>query len=266
MNAVVSPANSAKVWSALHTTAPYPVTDFHSMLVRLRQMVPSVLSLRTDRYNAQPAGPGNPLRVILEMTGREPFKVSLVAEGGRSPHVHIAQKLRLEEDDARYVLRILLHIASVNPLGAWCLAPTEVDEVLLSHRRIGSKLLAHDSFLAEAVQVMAEDMPAVSAIAIDYHLTNPSPGKHGQARRRAFVRFLGADGDTELAALDSAGFALHARHQLLEPEGDPMLELNLSRMAQWAAQIGISPEILAETFATLGFLTAALHVTRIELR
>lgn len=245
---------------------PYNAAEVQDLLGRLASVIPTLATLRTDKFKPEEIGPGNPQRVFIEYGANQVFKLSLASETGASPHVHIGSRLKIDENKARYALRILKHITTLNHLGAWCVSPSEVDELVLHRDAVGSRPLGVHSYLRETCDLLAEELPHVGEIRIEYQITQVGPQQRGQQRRRAFLRFLAPDGIHEVAALDAAGFALHARHQLLEPAGESMLELNLSRMDHWSRQLGVSSEVLAEIFGMLTFLTSALHVTRIQLR
>jgi hypothetical protein len=233
-------------------------------LARLRALAPTLATVRTDKFLPGPTGAGNPRRVFLETLAGASIRGSFAREGGRSLAHVLGQQLRLDAAAASASAEILHELWQHNRQGAWCVTPSAVPELVLSATAVGARALHPDSYLTETCELLTSDLPRVATIAIDYLIT--PGGARGAGRRRAFLRFLAPAGQGEVAALDAAGFALHARHQLLQPEGENLLELNLDRMRTWSAQLGITAEELAETFGTLTFLTSALHVTRIRLR
>lgn len=236
----------------------YDVEDLYGCLQRVREILPKATAIRTDILKAGPVAKNNQARVIIEGIHAGPMRFTLC---GVTTHVPIAKICGLQEEPARYLARLFKHIASLNPLGAWCLAPQSPARAALSRHAVADQRLAPDSYLSDVVTFLADELANVNAIHIQYLITQ----KGGQQRRRAFLRFLGPEGGTEVAALDAAGFALHARHQLLRPQGENQLEVNLSRMAYWAASLGTTPDRLAECIADFNFLASVLHITHVDL-
>lgn len=244
------------------TPAPYPVEPFRTQLAIIKDLAPSAISLRTDRFKLGPVSEDSPMRIIIELGKQKPFYLSLNQVHGKNPIPHITRQLGVAVPEAERLRDAFQAIADMNAMGAWCVAPSGVKRLDLSRDKLGDRVLDPEGYLAEVCQILADDFPSVGRIDIQTHITEAG----GKQRRRSFYRFLSPDGALELAALDGSGFPIHVRAQLNPDPDDEMLPLCDGRMRFWAAQLGTTAELLAETFGTLSFLVSTLHVTRIHLR
>lgn len=237
---------------------PYDGRVLQSTLDELHALIPNVTAVRTDRFKGEPINEKNPMRLILEHGAHGKFRMGVPEDAANAPVGHIVKEMRVSADVARAALVACARLAALNPNGAWAVAPSHVPRLDVDRTQAGGKPLKPTDYLAETCDILAEELTQVGAIRFDY-LT----GDRG--RRRAFMRFIGKTGSEEVAAIDAGGIALHARQQILKPDDESMLELNLWRMRRWADQLGTDPDTLAELFPILVFLTSSLHLTRIDL-
>ena len=244
--------------------APYSQKRVDEILEELHQLVPDMAAVRTDRFHGAELSQSNPQRILIEHGAGKKFRMGVPALLVGAPTGHIRSNLNLTARDAELVLKCCSELVSLNPMGAWCVTPSPMEPLVVNIHSAGGNPIQRDSYLSETCDILAENLPNVGAIEIDYRITGNTGGASIQ-RRRAFLRFVAKNGIHEVAAIDTAGIALHARHQILKPRDEEMLELNLWRMQFWADTLGTTPDNLAEVFPTLVFLNSALHVTRIDL-
>lgn len=250
--------------SDLQRIQPYSLPTVDAILSRFAALIPGCISLRTDRFNAAPIGADNPLRLVYDHpqgTGYLSVFPSGEVQGGGK----LARTLGLSSRDIAEVVRLLQELGSLNSFGAWCLANSEAPSFVVTPQAANGEAIASDSYLAETCSILGEEFTLCDRIQIQYHITE-AKGPARPQRRRAFLRFFAQDG-RELAAIDGAGMALHARQQILKRDANQnILALNMARMRYWARQLGTNADHLAETFPTLSFFTSSLHVTELRLR
>lgn len=258
--------NTQRFESPMHQRlVPYSQQRVDQILEQLHQLVPGICSVRTDRFLGAEISQSNPQRVIIERGQGQKFRMGVPAQLLGAPTGHIRSNLNIPARDAELVLKGCMELASLNPMGSWCVTPTLVDALIVNVGTADGNPIERDSYLSETCDILAENLPNVGSIEVDYRISGGKTGGSSVQRRRAFMRFSARDGRNEVAAIDTSGIALHARHQILKPRNEEMLDLNLWRMQFWADTLGTTPDNLAEVFPTMVFLTSALHVTRLEL-
>lgn len=248
----------------LDAVRPYDKGRLEALLTRLADLIPGCTSLRTDRFLGDAISESNPLRLVYDHP-RGGGHVSIFPSG----QIHGAQKLGkqagLSSEGVREVADLVRQLADLNPLGAWSIASSDVPPFVVTPTSAEGEPITPDSYLSEVCGILAEEFTLCDVIRIHYQITEAKP-PHRSQRRRAFLRFETSSGH-ELAAIDGSGIPLHARQQILKRDPNTaMLQLNLARMRYWAAQLGATPDHLAETFPILSFLTSTLHITEMRLR
>lgn len=266
MNAV--PQLSAIDYSCFDNIAPYDTDACLQHLGLVRELIPDALVLRTDRLSAGDISETNGQRIFIELPG-EKFRVGVFPNYENRPFGYLTKKFGITAKNAFNLQRAMFMLARMSPLSAWPLQTSQISPFAFSQFLCKGEPILADSYLAETCEILAEDLPAVSSIDIDYLITG-KPNSRAGTRRRAFIRFNGS-GRKQLLSIDSAGMPIHARKQILQKlddgeADDGMFRLNLFRMERWASALGTTPDNLAEVFPTLIFLTSSLHVTRIDLR
>lgn len=244
---------------------PYDSLALQADLDALAGLIPSLVAIRTDRFHAEPISDRNPLRLILEHGAHGRFRMGVPDDPAAAPTGHIAREFGIDATAARAVLVAATRLVDRNANGAWTVRPTPVPALTVSRSHANGRPLNPTDYLAETCEILADELKGVGSIRIDYLVQSDRGG-----RRRAFLRFMGRQDDTEVAAIDAGGIALHARQQILKDIVDStepaMQALNLWRMQRWAEQLGTTPDALAEIFPILVFFSSSLHVTKIELQ
>jgi hypothetical protein len=250
--------------SDIQRIQPYSRSDVDAILARFAGLLRGCIVIRVDRFSAAPIGADNPLRLVYDHpkgTGYLSAFPSGEVQGGAT----LTRMLGLSPRDISEVVCLLHDLGSLNSFGAWCLTESPVPDFVVTLKSADGEPIASDSYLAETCSILGEELTLCDRILIQYHVME-AKGPSRPQRRRAFLRFLAQDG-SELAALDGAGMALHARQQILKRDANQnILALNMARMRYWARQLGTNADHLAETFPTLSFFTSSLHVTELRLR
>lgn len=245
---------------------PYSAEAAADCIATIREHLPMVEVIRTDRIMAGPITAANQQRAMLEI-GNKRYRIGLLEDLGANRSGYLARDYGLTRQQAVDVVEAAWGLSRLNSIGAWCTQADAIEPFVVSRDMARGKPIAATSYIGETCEILAEELPGVSSIDIDYNIKEPKNGK-GMARRRAFLRFNGPEEGCEVASLDSAGIAVHARSQILRDleEGDAMDVLDRFRMEWWAGAMQTHPDHLAEVMPTLVFFTSVLHVTRIELR
>lgn len=244
---------------------PYSADENQQHLKDLRDRLPNLCIVRTDRTKPGPHDESNPVRTTLEFANGYVVKIILADYVPRRDMERLAKKLTVNPTEFQTVLCLLKMIASNNVLGTWCLIHSEEESIVLSSRHIGDKLLVPTDYLYNTRLQLADDLIGVGEILVDSML-NPIVEGSKKVSRRSFLRFMSPDGKHEVAAIEAMIFASHARYQLLKLTDDPMQEIYQARMEHWSNQLNLTPDVMAELFGTLLFLTTTMHITRVQLR
>lgn len=268
MNSTLLRTQATSDNAVFDTVRPYEHAACQGLLAHIASLIPSAISVRTDRTSAGSISDTNGQRIFIELPA-EKYRVGLRPDPKELPAVHLAKKFNLDRDDAQELQCSLTTLASMSSLAAWPMKTSTVPPLIVSKTHCMDQPLASGSYLSETCEILAEDLPGVASIEMDYVITGNPRAKVG-SRRRAFIRFIGKQPGTELLSIDSAGMPLHARKQILktidtENDNEQMFLLNLYRMESWAKALGTDADTLAETFPTLNFFASSLHVTKIEL-
>lgn len=246
-------------------TSAYALSDVNAILADIAGLVPSVKSLRTDRFEEGRVCASNHLRIVLETT-HDRHSFAITPELTASKPLPLAKAFNLTTVQVDHLVDRCLALAELNPMGSWCIDASPVKPLDVTASTVDGKSIPKDSYLAETCEILAEEFTRVGVIRTDYQITF-GKGPTGTQRRRAYLRFLTQDLRREVAAIDTSGMPLHARQQILKSdENRKLLALNLFRMKFWSRQLGCSPDALAETIPILSFLSSSLHITRMQLR
>lgn len=171
---------------------------------------------------------------IEKATKRQRLAIPPILDG--KPHHGSVACIRtffgLSQPEAEEIYGAISDVIKSNPIGAWCLCPTNEDERTLTEKR-------SRRFVDELAISLAELMPKVGRIEADNW---EQPSGRGHMQRRTFIRVLSNDG-VELAALDTAHFPKHIRSLVVE--GEEHQAANRARSDAWARQIGADREEMA---------------------
>lgn len=241
----------------------YSKKQLHSVLKRFRQVVPEATSVRVDPVMKSKPNPlDDRARIYLEQDNRS--LVEFTPPGAdnktRESTIHyIKSNLPCSREQAEAILEAGIRMAGTTKMGSWCLHPTllQSQEVTLAH--VDGKPHDPDSYLLRWIERMGQLMPHAETIEITYH-QNAS-----RSRIRSWLSVSGEQEETEIASIDSSAFALHIRSEMLRPPLD-RLPMNLDRNQRWASSFGCQAKDIPELFTGFMFLTAALALTKVQLR
>jgi hypothetical protein len=237
---------------------PYDPAQVEELLDVLRKLLPSALSVRTDRMFVKSRREGAaPERIIFEDGGREPllsYSLASGEDGQRKMIYYIRGTAGLSEYQASELVRATDGLIALNPMGAWSLQSDPMLPLVMSETMFADRTLEADEFTGALVRNLADILPDIDHIEI----TNQHRGK----RRKQWCQFINRAG-MEVTTIDTGAFTMHSKALVVRPKIN-LIDVNLFRCMIWSRQLGCRLRELPEVFHEISFATATGSATRIQ--
>lgn len=237
---------------------PYDPAHVEEHLDVLRTLLPSALSVRTDRMFVKSRREGAaPERIIFEDGSREPLLTYSLASGEdglRKMIWYIRGTTGLSDYQSSQLVQATDGLLALNPLGAWSMQTDPMLPLVMSETMFADRTLEPDEFTGALVRNLADILPDIDHIEI----TNQYRGK----RRKQWCQFINRAGK-EVTTIDTGAFTMHAKALVVRPKIN-LIDVNLFRCMIWSRQLGCELRELPEVFHEISFATATAAATRIQ--